>query len=116
MNVDDIIVNLKVIGSIEPNQRINTNGNFLNIEGITLVPQSVKRWWREDSRDKCIKLIDQIVQHAIANDTIEIQSALQNCIVGMENLKQTYSSCIQTKARLDTIIEKISNVTDQVSD
>jgi len=105
---DVIIVNLKVISSIQPNNRLNTNEHYLNIESDTLIPQAIKRWWREDSRHKCIKLIDQIIQDALSNDAIEIKTALEQSVNGLQNLKQTYCACNQTKARIDTIIDKIT--------
>ena len=36
-NPDDIIINLKVIGSIQPNDKLNTNGNYLNLETVNLI-------------------------------------------------------------------------------
>jgi len=41
----------------------------------------------------------------------EIEDYLKNAISGLENLKQTYSNCTQTQARLDVIIDKINKIT-----
>ena len=107
-NPDDIIINLKVIASIQPNDKLNTNGNYLNLETVNIIPQGVKRWWRGDGRDECIKLIDRIINEAKDREEDDVQEALQGSLAGLENLKQTYSKCIQTTARIDTIIDKIS--------
>ena len=36
-------------------------------------------------------------------------------IPGLENLKETYSDCTQTKARLDVIIDKIKKIKENSS-
>ena len=40
----------------------------------------------------------------------EIYDYLINALSGLENLKQTYSSCTQTQARIDVIIDKINKL------
>ena len=37
----------------------------------------------------------------------DLKVYLQNSITGLRNLKETYATCSQTKARLDVIINKI---------
>lgn len=106
---DTIIVNLKVIGSLKPNEKIITNDSYLNIEAVGIVPQAIKRWWRGDSRDECLKLIDSIITTALDQDTDSVQSALTGTLKGLGSLKQTYAKCTQTVARIDTIIDKINN-------
>jgi len=37
-----------------------------------------------------------------------LEQYLKDSIIGLENLKDTYSKCTQTRARIDVIIEKIN--------
>ena len=109
MDDNAIIVNLKVISSIQPNDKINTCDNYLNIESKNVIPQSVKRWWRGDDRNECLLRIALIIGQALDKDNPMITENIKQSINGLNNLKNTYSKCIQTVARINTIIEKINN-------
>ena len=71
----------------------------------------------EDIKNETLRKIDDIVDKALRlrddKDKSEvIDPYLIDCIKGLRNLKQTYSLCVQTCARLDTIIGKINrNIT-----
>ncbi|VVU95377.1 hypothetical protein CPAV1605_1128 [seawater metagenome] len=108
---DFVNVNLKILSNLEKNKKLCISGNYLDVEKLSVIPESVRRSYRGDSRDKTIKKIDEIVIKAIhlTENNFDIQKALEESIKGLENLKDTYDSCIQTKARLDTIIDKINN-------
>lgn len=110
--VDEIIVNLNILSTLAPNRKLNTKEIYLNVEvSNLLVPEFLKRWYRGDDRDESIKKIDSIVTKALSltNDNDLVKEHLLKSLKGIENLKETYSQDIQTKARLDTIIEKINN-------
>ena len=109
MDDNAIIINLKVIAAIQANDKINTSDNYLNLESKNLLPQSIKRWWRGDDRNESLSRLDEIITEALTkNDPIMIDN-IKNTITGLNNLKNTYSKCIQTVARINTIIEKINN-------
>ena len=64
--VDDLIVNLKVLSGLEQNKKLITKETFLNVEQYTFgLPEFVKRWHRGDSRDETIKKIDNIITKSI---------------------------------------------------
>jgi hypothetical protein len=110
---DEVVVNLKVIASITLNSKLYTKGSLLNLEQYSVVPESVRRWYRCDSRDDAIKKIDRVIMKAITyleKETIceTIVKYLKEAKTGILNMKETYSSCVQTSARLDTIIDKIN--------
>jgi hypothetical protein len=109
---DEVVVNLKVIASIAVNTKLYTKGAYLNIEQHSIVPESVRRWYRQDSRDESIKRIDRTITKAIAYLPKEkvMQQYLKEAKVGILNMKETYSICVQTMARLDTILDKIDLV------
>jgi hypothetical protein len=111
---DEVVVNLKVIASIAVNTKLYTKGAYLNIEQSSIVPESVRRWYRQDSRDESIKRIDRTIIKAIAyisKDKERIMyQYLTDAKIGILNMKETYSTCIQTMARLDTILDKVDLV------
>ena len=111
-DVDDLIVNLKVLSGLEQNKKLITKETFLNVERPNMLPESVKRWWRSDSRDESIKKIDMIITKAIQAipENPQLKQYIENAKKGIINLKETYTDCNQTKARLDTIIVKIDNI------
>ena len=110
--VDDLTVNLKVLAGLEQNKKLITKETFLNVERKNIVPESIKRWWRSDSRDDSIKKIDMVITKAIEKipEEPQLKEFIENAKKGVLNLKETYTDCYQTKARLDTIIVKIDNI------
>ena len=104
---DEIVVNLKVIANIVMNAKLYTKGNLLNLEQRSVLPEFIRRWYRQDSRDESIKKIDRIITKAFTYHTPTISRYLTDAKTGILNMKDTYSSCVQTSARLDTIIDKI---------
>ena len=108
MEDNALIINLKVIAAIQPNDKLNTSDNYLNIESNTIVPVSLKRWWRSDDRNESLTRIDQIVTEALAMDNHIVETNVKDSISGLNNFKKTYSKCRQSIARIDTIIEKIN--------
>jgi hypothetical protein len=111
---DEVNVNLTVLAKLPINTRLNTSGVYMNIESETYIPQFVRRWARGDNRDEMIQKINRVVIKAISiisqnpND-IELLTHLDNASTGIMNLKETYSTCVQTCARLDVINNKIKS-------
>lgn len=111
--IDDVLINLKVLESLEINKKLVTRDTYLNVETDKIIPVGIRRWWRQDDRNETVRKIDHIVDKALRlrddKDKSEvIDPYLVNSIKGLRNLKQTYSLCVQTCARLDTIIDKIN--------
>lgn len=130
MNSEEVIINLKVLESLEKNQKLISRGSYLNIEPISIIPEAIRRWNRQDNRHETLKKINLIVNSAIDiiksknNDNktkvqLDIQKYLQKSLYGIENLKETYATCFQTCARLDVIIDKIKttlNIKDNINE
>jgi hypothetical protein len=121
-DLDEVIINLKVITSLQINTKLSTSGVFLNIEKQGYIPERFLRWYRNDSRDEAIKKIDRIVQKSLCFiksndiDAKDITHYLLKSKNGLMNLKETYSNCIQTTARLDTIIDKITSLEEKYNE
>ena len=115
--IDEILINLKVLESLEINKKLVTRDTYLNVETDKIIPVGIRRWWRQDDRNETLRKIDDIVDKALRlrddkDKSKVIDTYLIDCIKGLRNLKQTYSLCVQTCARLDTIIGKINrNIT-----
>tara|TARA_Y100000992_G_C21263139_1_gene492401 strand:- start:195 stop:590 length:396 start_codon:yes stop_codon:yes gene_type:complete len=115
--IDEVLINLKVLESLEINKKLVTRDTYLNVETDKIIPVGIRRWWRQDDRNETLRKIDDIVDKALRlrNDKGKsevIDPYLIDSIKGLRNLKQTYSLCVQTCARLDTIIGKINrNIT-----
>jgi len=111
---DELIINLKILSQLEKNRKLITKETYLNLESDNTVqiPEFFKRWFRGDSRDEALKKIDNIIVKAInlIEKYNDLEQYLKDSIIGLENLKDTYSKCTQTKARIDVIIEKINKV------
>lgn len=121
MNADDeLVVNLIVISKVQINTKLYTSGIYLNLEQPSYIPESVRRWIRQDSRDETIKKINRIVMRAL--EELKRDPEKNNSYVfhlleakkGLLNLRETYSNCIQTVARIDTLISKISSIEPEI--
>jgi hypothetical protein len=110
---DEVNVNLTVLSKLPINTRLNTKGVYMNIEPSTYIPQSFRRWARGDNRDEMINKINRVVIKAVSlikqdpNDK-EMFEHLEGANNGILNLIETYSTCVQTCARLDVIKDKIT--------
>jgi len=105
MELECTIVNLNVIAQLKKGQRLNTRGEYLDIEAPCLVPECIRRWRRQDTRDNMILALNKIINEAIRQD---VPRYLDKAMVGLENLKHTYAHCKQTLARLEMLTDKIA--------
>jgi len=112
MEPEEIIVNLNVIRQLKKGQKLSTRGAFLDIETSYIIPECIRRWRRQDTRNEMINTLNRIVNSAIHLNSSDdsIRPYIVQSIPGIENLKQTYSMCHQTCARLDMILDKIRKV------
>ena len=112
MDADEVIVNLKVLGKVGKQQKIVTRDAFFNIEAKSLVPECLRRWKRGDDRNSTLVKINQLVKAAfkILPDQPEIKGYMILSIQGLENLKETYSACSQTCARIDAVIDRLKTI------
>jgi len=119
MDIDEVLVNLKVLEQIQVNQKLISRGPYLNIEYESLVPEFIRRWRRQDNRNETIKKINLVINSALKlkEDNYKIEDGLNTYLTksvnGLKALKETYATCCQTTARIDVIINKIKNSTDK---
>jgi len=110
--IDELKINLTIISKIQKNKKLFTKGEYLNLESEMLVPESVRRWWRGDNRNESINKLNTIINKSIRymKQNNGLYNFLKSAVKGLDNLKETYSDCTQTKARLDVIIDKINKL------
>ena len=118
---ENLLINLKVLGLLEKNQKVSINGNLIVIDYNTLF-QGIRRWWYESNREKGIIFIGTLInnldskykqlirkKNTISNNKLinTIQLYLKNCIDGLQNMKHTYKDDTENINKLDDIISKI---------
>jgi hypothetical protein len=120
VEIEEIIINLKILEKLDKNQKLITRGAYLNIEPHSLIPECLRRWNRQDNRQETIKKINSVINTAIAylksdeqNNIFNVKEYLERSVTGINNLKETYSICTQTCSRLDIIIDKINKFIEE---
>ena len=121
MNKEEILINLKILQSLQKNQKLISRGPYMNIEPISIIPEFIRRWHRQDSRNETLLKINMIVNSAIEliehwktrkineNDIDNILHYMEQSITGIKNLKETYATCSQTCARIDVVVNKVND-------
>lgn len=97
------LVNLRVLGQVQPNDRIVADSTYLEIESRWGLANFL-RWWRADSREKTLTRIQDVMQqaaHIRGTDSL-VKDALQ----GLQQLMDTtYKDDPLTVARLRVIFD-----------
>lgn len=135
---DQILVNLKIISKINPQDKLKVNYNNTSSIDKDNMLSSIYRWIHGDSRDKTIQFIKNVITDAvnITNDIMNstyinnknkktiyeenefnkslttlnlIKHELENAKTGIHNLKTTYELDIQIVSQLEVIMSRIDN-------
>ena len=84
MEYEDILVNLKVLEKVQINEKLHSRGKYLNVEYVSVIPVSIRRWLRQDTRDEMLKKIKNIIQTGLnivdGDETFKRQQILDNSI------------------------------------
>lgn len=117
MELDEIVVNLKILALIKKGDRITTSSPYLNIEQRSILPECIRRWKQGECRGEAIRKINIIINNALCSKT-PLHDYLTNAVEGLRNLQDTYTGDLQTVSRIDTIIDKINKYTvkDSIQD
>lgn len=133
MEKEEIMINLKVLENLQKNQKLVSRGQYINVEVVSIIPEALRRWHRQDNRNETLKKINFIINSAIEfikttdkqiMDNLKLQvdhigssaldtdksnmiQCLEKALSGVYNLKETYATCTQTCARIDIILNKI---------
>jgi hypothetical protein len=110
IEIDELVTNLTILSKLEQNKKIMAKDTLINIESTSYIPEGIRRTMRGDSRDVTVKKVDNIIMKSIRiskQGNFDIKDYIINAKKGIMNLKETYSDCQQTQARLSTILDKI---------
>ena len=136
--IDENILNLKIISKIKENDKLLTNNNLLSIDSPHLF-QSVNRWYNNESRTITIDKLNDILEGTFAitkilldqekknsnkdKESLEENNSqifqtfileMKNSLVGLENLKKTYSEDILISSQLDLLINKLNTKIEKI--
>ena len=63
--MDRIFINLKVISQLKEGQKIYTNGDYLVLDEGLSYKQTFTRWWLNESRERTLKKIQEVIKSSI---------------------------------------------------
>ena len=135
--IDENILNLKIISKIKENDKLLANKSLLEIDSPHLL-QSVNRWYNKENRNITIEKLNNILEGTFKITKILLEKEkdnkeeislednnsqifqtlileMKNSLVGIENLKKTYSEDILVSSQLDLLIGKLSSRIEKMS-
>ena len=123
INIEEIMLNLKMISSINPNDKLYLEDRLFKIDSPTII-QGFTRWFNDYSRTKTMENIDDLVglttiyvdaifkkiQRTSDDNRIcqNILVEISNVIKGLQNLKITYSNDTFIQSKLEIIQDKFN--------
>lgn len=134
-SVEEILLNLKIIGAIKRQDRLSKNeDNILEIENNDIL-QAIRRWWCGRSRNETITSIKKIIQSAfqVTDSTLNRERGFESenqdtsaffneensnqlqrfviemtsCLKGLDNLKNTYQEDVRITSEIDILKEQL---------
>lgn len=137
LNLETIILNLKIIAKIEIGNKLCINEKNIFIDNTYF--QSIYRYFNENSRFKTIEFLEYLdkeisvkIENILNNKNnpeldlflntresilVDLNHNIQISLVGLKNLKETYNDDQYTKSKIEIIInsfelkiKKISNI------
>lgn len=123
-DVDNILINIRLISKIDVGNKIITNDKYIDID--TSYFPSLFRWYYEIDRKKNIEYIISIYERAFQlieklkknKNTILLNrliNELKQSITGIFNYKQTYITDKLFQSEIDILIDNIRNKIDEAN-
>lgn len=129
-SIDNILLNLKMLSQINPNDKLYTENGQIRIDNPTVM-QGIHRWMNDFSRTKTMDDLDILINNTQVfvkenigkeNRTEEDNRHCQKILVeisksltGIQNLKITYKDDTFIQSRLDVINEKTYEIKNELS-
>lgn len=131
INVENTLLNLKMMSQIKPYDKLYLDEGLLKIDTPTLL-QGIYRWYKDYSRSNTTIDLDTIIKNVIditdnlldkSKDTIteeentlcqQILIEINNACKGLSNLKITYKDDTFMSSKLDIIKEKLKARKDKI--
>ncbi len=128
--IDTILLNLKMLSQINPNDKLYTENGQIKIDTPTLM-QGIYRWMNEYSRERTMNDLDKLISETLKYVNINIKKESRteednrNCqkilveisksLTGIQNLKITYKDDTYIQSKLDVINEKTLEIKNELS-
>jgi len=128
--IDTILLNLKMLSQINPNDKLYTENGQIKIDTPTLM-QGIYRWMNEYSRERTMDDLDKLISETLKYVNINIKKESRteednrNCqkilveisksLTGIQNLKITYKDDTYIQSKLDVINEKTLEIKNELS-
>ena len=115
--LEDVILNLKMISKIKQNNKLVIINKTLHVDQRLLQP--VFRWYTADNRYDTVNFITSVINHALDNalhikhpvfDVEKMKEELLSTIQGLENLSATYKLDNLIVSKIDILIDKINKI------
>jgi hypothetical protein len=122
--IDLILSNLRVVGMVKKQQKLCIRQGKLSVDALDTL-QPVRRFMYRDSRETTYLYVKNTVYDAIkmlraikaeilrGEDHYWVMNRLEEelkaCVIGIENLKTTYSADSMTTSSLDVLIKRIQS-------
>ena len=109
----DVYVNLKVLGNLQPFERIQTRQKHFKIIRNSILPEWVYRFFDGSTRESDLQRIQDVCEIAMENvdsDRDNVLEHLQYAKLGLLSLKKTYETDTTMLARIDTLIQSLTKI------
>lgn len=138
-DIENNILNLKIISKITEGDKLSTSENIIKIDPPSIL-QGVNRWINAEGRGVTLKKLEEIVNDTLSiteklleserNKKDETQKDLDennsqifqkfiiemtNSLLGLENLKKTYNEDIMITSQIDLLLKKITTRIDKMT-
>ena len=128
--IDRILLNLKMLSLIKPDDKLYTENNLIKIDSPKII-QGIVRWLNDYSRNNTMDDIDSLITETtqyvteILSKTERTEEDNRNCqkilvevtkaFTGIQNLKITYKVDTFIQSKLDIINEKMLEIKNELS-
>ena len=137
--IENNILNLKIISKIKENDKLSSQKEIIRIDPPNLL-QGIYRWINSEGREITLEKLTLIIDNTMKiteellneerertyinsvdfkeNNSEILQNyiiEMTNSLLGLENLKKTYSLDISISSKIDLLLKKISTRIDKMS-
>ncbi|ULY68559.1 hypothetical protein [Chlorella virus XW01] len=118
-DIEKIYLDLKVLANLKVNCKLKTKNDVLQLDSYSFI-QAIYRYYNNETRDKTIEFIEKIINDIdlIIPYLLDIKHKKEKAnfimifpqvILGLDNLKKTYSGDENVKIKIDYFQECIRN-------
>jgi hypothetical protein len=118
-DIEKIYLDLKVLANLKVNCKLKTKNDVLQLDSYSLI-QAIYRYYNNETRDKTIEFIEKIVSDIELiipylldpkhkKEKANFIMIFPQVILGLDNLKKTYSGDENVKIKIDYFQECIRN-------